>query len=115
RNLISALFVIGFPALLALDSRISVIDVIVCIAVYSYFFYMRDRGFNSIRRIASVKLSNTQFHLQLLKILSGVGLLLYASNLLVEQTVVMGELIGVSTYVISLIVISIGTNIPEIA
>ncbi len=115
RNLVSALIVIGFPALLALDGRISMIDAVVCIIIYSYFFYMRDRGFNSIRKIASVRLSNSQFHLQLLKILLGIGLLLYASSLLVDQTVVLGEILGISTFAISLIVIAIGTNIPEIA
>ncbi len=115
KDLISALFVIGMPALLALDGRISVIDALVCITIYVYFFYMRDKGFNSIKKIVSVKLSNTQFHLQLLKILAGISLLLYASNLLVSQTVILGETLNISTYFISLLIISIGTNIPEIA
>ncbi len=115
KDLISALFVIGMPALLSLDRRIGIIDAIVCVSIYSYFFYMRDRGFKSIRKIVSIKLTNTQLHLQLLKILTGIGLLLYASNLLVTQTVVLGESLNISTFFISLLVISVGTNIPEIA
>lgn len=115
RDLVSALFVIGTPALLSLDSRISIIDAIVCISVYSVFFYARDKGFNSVRKILSVELTNSEFRQQFLKIVIGVGLLLYASNLLVDQTVILAEGFNTSKFVISLLVISIGTNIPEIA
>jgi cation:H+ antiporter len=53
--------------------------------------------------------------LQVLKIIAGSWILIMSSNLLVKETILLAEKFGISTFVISLLGISVGTNLPEIS
>lgn len=115
KDLVMSVIVIGMPAVLALDSHFSLIDAIVCLIVYANFFYSQGKKSNTLVKIIHLQFSPKSLSIELVKILAGMGMLFYASNLLVDQTVALGEQFNTSTFVISLLVISIGTNIPELS
>lgn len=51
----------------------------------------------------------------LLKILLGVGILVFASDQIVNSTLYFSNILELSPFFVSLIVVSIGTNVPEIS
>jgi cation:H+ antiporter len=48
------------------------------------------------------------------RVVIAVAIVFVASNLLVHNTVILGNFIGISPYILSILVLSIGTNVPEI-
>lgn len=115
KDLVSVAFVVGMPALLSLDGRISLIDSLVCIAVYGYFVYMHEKKSGNFERLMVLNLGRTAIYISLAKIIIAIVLIFTASRLLVDQTTHLGDMLGVSPYIISIIVIAIGTNIPELS
>lgn len=115
RDLVGSVIVIGMPAILALNNHFSLVDAIVCLVVYVNFFYTQGQKSNTFVKLIHVQFSLRSLSLELFKILAGMGMLFYASNLLVDQTVILGEQLNTSAFIISLLVISIGTNIPELS
>lgn len=115
RDLVGSVIVIGMPAILALNNHFSLVDAIVCLVVYVNFFYTQGKKSNTFVKLIHVQFSLQSLSLELFKILAGMGMLFYASNLLVDQTVILGEQLNTSAFIISLLVISIGTNIPELS
>lgn len=115
RDLVGSVIVIGMPAILALNNHFSLVDAIVCLVVYVNFFYTQGKKSNTFVKLIHVQFSLRSLSLELFKILAGMGMLFYASNLLVDQTVILGEQLNTSAFIISLLVISIGTNIPELS
>lgn len=115
KNLVSAVFVVGFPALLTLDNRISLIDAIICIAVYGYFILMLEKESGVVDKMLHVDISQKKLILSFFKIIAALTLVFAGSNILVQQTPRLGELLNISPYVISILLIAIGTNIPELS
>lgn len=115
KDLISAVVVVGFPAFLSLDNEISYIDALVCIIFYCYFIFTQQKKAHSIERVVHINIKQTTLYGSLLQVLGAVILIFIASTILVNQTKIIGELLGISPFVISVLVISIGTNIPEIS
>jgi len=48
-------------------------------------------------------------------IILGIIMVLVSSNYLVEKTILFGQILRISPFVISLIVLSLGTNLPELS
>lgn len=115
RDLVGSVIVIGMPAILALNNHFSLVDAIVCLVVYVNFFYTQGKKSNTFVKLIHVQFSLRSLSLELFKILAGMGMLFYASNLLVDQTVILSEQLNTSAFIISLLIISIGTNIPELS
>jgi len=115
KDMVSAIFVVGFPALLTLDNRISLIDAIVCVVIYTYFIYMLEKGSGIVNKVFHLDITQKTLMLSFFKIVSAIILVFTGSNILVQQTPKLGELLNISPYIISVLLISIGTNIPEIS
>lgn len=115
KDLVLAAIVVGFPALLTLDNKINAIDAIVCIIVYTYYIFTQEKKNGYLQRLVVMNLARSAIYFNVAKILVAVGLVFIASYLLVTQTTILAITLGVSPYIISILVISIGTNIPEIS
>lgn len=115
RDLLSAAFVVGLPALFTLDNSFGFIDAITCIAVYCYFVYMQQKNNNTLSRLVLINFKNNAIYINIAKIIIAMLLIFFASNILVEQTKLLGDMLNVSSYIISILVVSLGTNIPEIS
>lgn len=115
RDLISAAFVVGLPALFTLDNAFGFIDAITCIVIYIYFVYTQQRNNDTISRLVLINFRNNEIYKNIGKIVIAMLIIFFASNILVEQTKSLGETLNISPFIISILVVAIGTNIPEIS
>lgn len=115
KNLVSAIFAIGLPALLTLDNRFGILDALVSILVYGYFIFMLESGGKFVNRILTIDIAQKTLVLSFFKMVSALILVFTASRILVDQTPRLGEIFSISPYIISILVLAIGTNIPELS
>lgn len=115
-NLILPLIVVATPVLMSLDGVVSRIDAIVSIVLFviSVLVIEQHRGF--VKNVATLaQFKNLSVTTELIKIIGG-SLLIYGSSwVVVYQTVYFSEIFGLSQFFISLMVIGIGTNLPELS
>lgn len=103
------------PALLSLDRVISVTDGIILLLIYLFLplCFLRQR---QIVETTSERHARTLPLITLLpKIIVGIGILVISSQYIVHSTVYFAEMMQVSKFMVSLLVISVGTNIPELS
>ncbi|GIW59610.1 MAG: hypothetical protein KatS3mg087_0676 [Patescibacteria group bacterium] len=115
-NLPLALFTIATPTLLVLDGVVSRIDSFVSMGIYLFLVFnvQKKKGFfESLLRRNTLDKKQVLHHLS--KIILAVGIIFLASNVVVHQTIYFSELLKISPFLISLLFISIGTNIPELS
>ncbi len=115
KDLVTATLVVGFPAILTLDNRITLVDILICLILYGYFSFMLEKNNRSLSKFITINFSRSTIYISLIKILIAVVLVFFASNILVNQTTIIADFFGASPFIISLLIISIGTNIPEIS
>lgn len=115
KDLVTATLVVGIPALLTIDNRITLADVLICLVLYSYFAFIQEKNNRSLSRLVAINFSRSTIYVSLAKILVAIILVFFASSILVKQTTVLANYFGASPFIISILVISVGTNIPELS
>ncbi len=115
-NLLASLIVVAMPVILAMDGRVSKVDSIISICLFALLMFsvQTKRGVLEKLKHMSQK-SSVAVGRELLKVLFGLATVFIASKFVVEQTLFFSELLNVSPFLISLLLIAIGTNIPELA
>jgi cation:H+ antiporter len=115
-TILFCLLVILAPSLLILDNRVTAEEGILLISMYFMliFFIMRREGL-LLRQNAKLLEIKSYSLTDIFKILGGVTLVFIASNLIVTKTILFAEVLNVSPYLISLIALSLGTNLPELS
>jgi cation:H+ antiporter len=116
KNLLVTLGIICTPALFALDKTISNPEGFVMVALYVVLFYIvrtRQDVLARVQRIVKKEQRDLK-NSTLLKLLLGMGLVFLTSRFIVEQTIAASEFYGISTFVVSLVILGLGTNLPEI-
>lgn len=105
------------PVILTGDRQIDRWEGILCILLYGalLFFFWRQQNvleklWNRLRR----KRSKRGF-LDLIKVVVGIVLLLASSRQIVDSTLYFSDLLGIAPFFVSLIIVSFGTNLPEIS
>lgn len=122
RKLLLFLFLILSPAIVTLDRVVTYDDAILLIILYGVFIYFLngDRGDKKTDTSRARSLSVPQARsvgkilLDVAKVAIGIVLIYFASSLLITTTVSVAGMIGVPALFISLLAVSIGSNIPEI-
>lgn len=115
-NLPASLVVISLPVLLAMDGIISRMDSYISLVMFGILVLIiqSKKGFietvKSINQRAGIKVGK-----ELLKIIFGVATVFIASKFVVDQTLYFSQIFKVSPFLISMLVISLGTNIPELS
>ncbi len=104
------------PALLIADQHLSPSDGILLILLYCLLFLLFSEKASLFEKMTS------SFHRKhkhgmsdLVRIVVGVILLFVASRQIVNSTLYFAEVLSIPSFILSLVVISIGTNIPEIS
>lgn len=115
KDLVTAALVVGIPALLTIDNRITLVDVLICLVLYGYFAFIQEKNNRSLSKLVAINFSRSIIYVSLAKILVAIVLVFFASNILVKQTTVLADYLGATPFIISILVISIGTNIPELS
>lgn len=116
RQLFLVLATVLAPTLLISDQRLALWEATLLIFLYVALFIALFRT-----KVADLpkpqppsrKIKQQQSRWLLVKIIAGMALLVWASNQIVDSTLFFAELIEISPFMMSLLVVSIGTNIPE--
>ena len=115
-NLPMSLIVVAVPVLLAIDGQITQTDSIISVGLYGFLAIIIEakkgitRKFKNFTPDATVRVEK-----EILKIIFGLVLIFIASKFVVNQTLYFADILKVSPFLVSLIVISIGTNVPELS
>jgi cation:H+ antiporter len=113
KHLLITLLVIILPVLLLLDSRIALLEALVMIGFYVLLFYILEHRQYEHQHLDTPK--NFHWLKDALKIIIGVCLVAISSYFLVDKTVEFARFLNISPFVISFIVMGLGTNLPEIS
>jgi cation:H+ antiporter len=114
KNLILTLSVIALPVILTLDQRLTYLDAFICLIGFAglYFFIKPDETLADRFHIHHLFKDHLIFG-DLVKVLAGTGLVFIASNRIVSETTTLAQMLNLSPFVIGLLMLSFGTNLPE--
>lgn len=115
-TLLAPLFTVALPVLLSLDGRIGKTDAILAITGYFFSTFFIESKRSILEKASSLfQFRKNKVSLLLLKIVVGIAIIFTASYFIVDQTLYFSNLLSVSPFVISLLVIAVGTNLPELS
>ena len=116
KNLLLVLAVTAAPSLMVIDRRVTNFEGFLLIGFYLFLFYIiqRKHGIFDQRETEVLQLKAYSF-LDLLKVALGMGLVFVSSNIIVHQTIFFSSVFNISTFYISLIILALGTNLPELS
>lgn len=115
-NLIFPLLVVAAPVLLSFDGFVGKTDALLAVTLYvaSALVIEGRKGF--VRNAATLaKFKNLSVTKEFFKIALGSVLIFVSSHIVVNQTEYFSKALGLTEFFISLMVIGIGTNLPEIS
>lgn len=114
KNLVVSFAVILAPAFFVVDSTVSIYEAVAMIVLYLILFLLIQKDKGILQADASFMESKSYSMKDILSILFGIGLVFVASHYIVDGTLYFGSLFRISTFFLSLIVLSMGTNLPEL-
>lgn len=115
-NLPLSLMVIALPVILVMDGKVGRTDSIAAIVLFLFLLIRVQFKQGLFEKLRSIGQQNSiQLGRELLRILLGVAVIFVASRFVVEQTMYFSHLLRVSPFIISLLLIAIGTNVPELS
>lgn len=115
-NLIFALLVVAAPVFLIADNVLTRTEGVFLIIIYFILFYFIEKrhGLMEIQR-EKKQLLNKHFLEDIIELLLAIAVLFLTSRYLVTETVYFSSVLKISQFLISIIILSLGTNIPEIS
>ena len=117
KNLAVTLAIIATPAFFTLDKVVTNTEAFILIALYIVLFYIIRTPPGALQSVEKVfkRERKTLRENTLLRLGLGGLIVFLSSRYIVEQTVVYSEHFHVSAFVVSLVVIALGMNLPEIS
>lgn len=111
-----ALLVITAPVLFTIDQKVSAVEAVILIVLYAVLFYLieKKKGLMEIIKKTSLK-RRTHLLEDMTKIITGAILVYLSSSQLVDKTILFSRIFQISPYVLSLLLLSVGTNLPELS
>jgi len=115
-NLPASLVVIALPVILAMDGRVGRTDSLLALSLFGFLVVAVQTRRGLLEKMKAINSrSSIKVGKELLRIVFGVAVIFIASRFVVEQTEYFSNILQLSPFVISLLLISIGTNIPELS
>jgi len=115
KKLLFFLLLLSAPGFLILDGFVSTSDAMLLILLYVVFFRLFQGDEKILDHIKQgTQKRNPAALRDILQVLLGAVLIYAAGKILVDQTVFTAQLLGVPALLVSLLVLSIGTNMPEL-
>ncbi len=102
------------PMLVALDGTVTRANAIFILILYALFVYVFQKNEGVGDRINFEKLNTKLVLVNLTRVVFGAALIFIASRFLVDQTVSIATAIGIPSFLLSLLILSLGTNLPEL-
>lgn len=114
-NFTLAAIIIALPAFLVLDKSLSILDGVI-IAFAFIIFLLTIRNSRSTLEILEdiIFQEKINFVLELLKILLGAALIVISSKFVVDSLIFVAQSFNIAPFIIGLLILSIGTNVPEL-
>lgn len=111
------LTIIAVPAAFALDQQISILEACVLIFLYTLLFFFIEHKQPTMHAKQHLKKTLTPWHfpVHLFQLLFGVLLVFVSSQIIVTQTIAIATYFHISPFLVSLIIVSLGTNLPELS
>ncbi len=119
-NLALALVVVVLPVLLVLDGTVTQSEGAACLLLYALLVYrIRRQVSTTVPRVLKAVETNLVHKrkvtiVDIAKIGIGAVCIFVAGNLLVDESIYFSNVLGIPSSIVGLLVLSIGTNIPEI-
>lgn len=116
-KLLVTLVIIALPAFFTLDQVVTNTEATILVALYAVLFLIIRTKENVFARVGHIFRSGQHINLMkvVLRLIVGMGLVFATSQYIVDQTIKLSEFYGVSTFIVSLVVLGVGTNLPEIS
>jgi cation:H+ antiporter len=116
-KMLITLAVIGAPTLVIADKTVTNPEGIMLILLYAALFFVIRTRQGVMARIRNVfKQDGSNFkNSSILKLLIGIAIVFFTSRFIVDQTILVGETYELSTFLVSLVILGLGTNLPEIS
>ena len=108
------LVLIVAPSFLILDGFVSRYDGLLLILLYAVFFNLFQKSEKIWEAADLNKLEDGKTKFNLAKIIAGAVLIFLASKILVDKTIYFADLLRIPSFLISILFLSIGTNLPEL-
>jgi cation:H+ antiporter len=115
-NLPASLVVIAVPAILSLDGVVTKVDAYISLLLFVFLILSLQVGkglFNHIKEFKPQE--GIKIGKELLRVAFGVLIIFISSRFAVEETLFFSGILNISPFIISLLVIAIGTNVPELS
>ncbi len=114
-NLLASLVVIALPVVLVMDGQLGKADSFVAMALFGFLVIAVQSKKGLLERVKINSRANVRVWKELLRIVFGIATIFVGSKFVVEQTEYFSYALQLSPFVLSLLLISIGTNIPELS
>lgn len=116
RNMLLTLGVIVAPSIMILDKKVTNAEGAFLIALYAILLFVlaRDHGFLDRKNKELLQLKAYSLK-DILKVLFGAIIVFGASQIIVDHTLYFSRIFSIHPLYISLIVLSLGTNLPELS
>lgn len=116
KNLIFSFVVMLAPAFFILNKSVNMLESIIMVFLYVilFFFIERNNGILNTKNSEIMNIKNYSYK-DLVKILTGAVLAFIGSHFILNTTLYFAGLLNVSPFIISLVFLSLGTNIPELS
>jgi cation:H+ antiporter len=116
KHILATLAVIAAPALLAVDQWITNLEGFFIIIIYCLLFnYIQKKHGIFDRAHTEILEFKAYSYLDLFKVAIGIGLVFLSSQFIVNQTIRYSQLLQIPAFYISLLLLAIGTNLPELS
>jgi cation:H+ antiporter len=116
KNLIIVLLYLLLPLTFIADQKLNLIEAIFLVFYYFVIFYLLEKKQTLLEKITS-QLTNHKkaFFIDIVKIAIGVVIVIISSHFIVEKALFFSSFFNVSPFFVGLLIISIGTNLPELS
>jgi len=116
KNLIIVLLYLLLPLSLIADQKLNLIEAIFLVVYYFVIFYLLEKKQTLIEKI-SIQLTNHKkaFFTDIAKITTGIVIVIISSHFIVEKALFFASFFKISPFFVGLLIISIGTNLPELS
>ncbi len=116
KNLTFSLLVVSAPSFLIIDGKITVYGGIFLILLYLALFYFIEKGKGLMDKVKDNILNHNSHLLKDISfILLGIVIIFLSSKYIVDATLYFSEIINISPFIISLLLLALGTNLPELS
>lgn len=112
RDGLMLIFSVILMIILSLDGSLDRLDGILMLLVYAFFFltvYREENVFRKFKLAPKLRLEKVVFFL-----IAGFVILVFSSNLAVENAIRMAEMFDISKSIVGIFFIGLGTSLPEI-